>query len=77
MKIIKCNKRFYLRTYENISSGRFTKSGKEIMKTLNTTKRNSTSKDSEDFFETQDKTIDVLWDNYLKDFLVYLHLKSL
>ena len=41
------------------------------MKTLNTTKRNSTSKDSEDFFETQDKTIDVLWDNYLKDFLLY------
>lgn len=31
MKIIKCNNKYYLRTYENIGSGRFTGSGKEIV----------------------------------------------
>lgn len=35
--------------------------------TINTTKRNSKSVDAEDFFETQDNTIDILYNNYYKN----------
>lgn len=41
------------------------------MKALNTTKRNSSSKNSDDFFETQDSTIDILCKEYLTDVLLY------
>ena len=39
------------------------------MKAPETTKRNSKSKDSVDFFETQDSTIDILYDNFLRECL--------
>lgn len=37
------------------------------MNALETTKRNSKSKGSADFFETQDSTIDILYNNFLKE----------